>query len=375
MLTVNRKSFLAALDVVSRVAESKSTMPVLSTVQIIPQTDGTLALSCTDLYTSCTTFVAYEGDAPSGPCAVDVKPVMARAKLLPNGHARLAWTKDKLTLADGPRSYALRAIDHEQCPPIPGGAKAHSVVTLATSTLARAIDRVLFAVSEDETRPHLNSVLWEVTAGKLRLVATDGHRLSKHEEVTTGAATETMLVPLSAMRHIRRLVDPKRTGPGATVDVSREASNLFVKVEDVTIVSRLVDAQFPPYAQVIPAKGSYARCVSVDRKALASAVKAVSVASPAKTGSITLTFQADAIAVHAEDPDEGSADESVPACRVSTAADATDFRIGVNSAYIADVCAALPSETIIVSTGGPLDPILVTANDVSTVVVVMPIRL
>lgn len=395
MLTVNRKQFLSALDVVSRAAPTKATMPVLSNVQIAHGA-GRLHLACTDLYTSTSTSVPCDGDGIAA-CAVDARALIDRAKRLGNGHADLSLGADKLTVAEGTRRFAIPFHPVDDCPPIPEPT-GWPLVSLRAWNLTRAIDRVLYATSTDETRAHLNSVRWELTPGRLRLVATDGHRMALHDEPCAADALVEparklaqktaqpddepscgWLVALSAMVHLRRIVAAKGAD---SVHLSTDGTLLYVAVDyaaapRVTLSHRLVEASFPPYAQVIPSRASADRHVTVAREALLSAVKAVMGAASARTGAVTLTMHADCLDVHAESPEHGTADESLPASRILREADAEEpMRIGVNGRYLVDACEAADGSYVTLSTSGERDPILLYHGaGASTVAVIMPMRI
>jgi len=160
--------------------------------------------------------------------------------------------------------------------------------------------------------------------------------------------------------------------------IASDGRTVFLSCRGVEIAHRIVDATFPPYLQVIPARGSMARHSTCDRTTLIDALKAVSTAASERTGGVKLTFRADAIDVHAEDPEEGSADETVSASRVMGVAKkgekAGDFRVGVNARYLIDACACLSSDRVTIATSGELDPIVVTGEE-GSLAVVMPMRI
>jgi DNA polymerase-3 subunit beta len=230
----------------------------------------------------------------------------------------------------------------------------------------------------------------------MRLVATDGHRLSLHDEPIRGVTfpvkvsgkdtamrmrTESevsWLVSLSAVGHIRRLVGakPAKGEPSALATIGTDGKNLFVSCRGVDIATRLVEATFPPYAQVIP--GSSERKAIVSREALLSALQAVSTCTSKRTGGIKLTFADGSVRLFASDPDEGEADEKVAAsmgrgdgalCKLKP------LTIGVNASYMLDALTVLASDEVTLATSGELDPIVVRGKDESTLAIVMPMRI
>src|SRR6185503_5587361 len=131
---------------------------------------------------------------------------------------------------------------------------------------AELIAKTHFSISTDETRAHLNSALFEWDGDLVRMVTTDGHRLSKVDVKVTGRqASATMLIPLKAIHELRRLCDEMMaegsdaTARGADGErkkpellITQSGSSAFFQGAGMTFSVKLVDAQFPPYSQVIP---------------------------------------------------------------------------------------------------------------------------
>src|SRR5262249_34531152 len=153
------------------------------------------------------------------------------------------------------------------------------------AALRDMIDKTLFSVSNDETRFHLNGVLFESDGTKARMVSTDGHRLSKVERTLTGGPqlAAGVLIPKKGPVEIKRTVD----GVQGACDMAVHGGHCFVKTGDISLAVKLIDSQFPPYEQVIP-KGNDKVAV-IDRMPLLEALKRATLMS-SETRGIKMTI-------------------------------------------------------------------------------------
>lgn len=391
MLSVDRKALLAALETLKTITPKSGTLPVLSNVQLSAE-GGALRLAATDLYRAA--WLTLPGDG-SGTWsrAVDLRTTLDRAKRFRNGHCSIGPEgTNELSLTEGPRAFKMRGMDPADMPPMPSEDKASPVVTLDDATLAAALDRVLYAVSTDETRPHLNSVRFEVTATRLRLVSTDGHRLALWDTAVEAAPSRfpliedgqrkgeiTFLLALDGCTALRSMVAPKKGRASSPVSIATDGKTVFAKVRGVTLALRIVQAPFPPYAQVIPAHSE--RTVTCDRALLAEVVDAIGGCAPAHTGRIELTVDGKTLRVHTRDSQtESEANETIPVTVTGQGTlakrgvqAAGTFTIGVNAVYLKSALAEMTGDTVAIGLSGHLDPIVIRPPE-GGVTVVMPMR-
>jgi DNA polymerase-3 subunit beta len=239
--------------------------------------------------------------------------------------------------------------------------------------LARLIQRTIFSVSPDETRVHVNSALFEWSGDSVRMVTTDGHRLSKAEEsgIPTSAQA-TMLIPLRALHELRRLCDEAKGEGRSNITISQAGANAFFSVGDTQFSVKLVDATFPPYKQVIPQ--SSAHSVTAPRHTFGDALKAVSLASSDRTGAVKLSLAQGVLRITSESPESGNGFDEI-----SVDYSGPDLVIGFNAKYFQDVLGALDAEQVVLSLSGELDPAVLTpatgAEGSSFVGVIMPMRI
>jgi DNA polymerase-3 subunit beta len=383
-MQVDRKALLAALETLKTITPKGSTIPALSHVQLAAE-GGSLKLAATDLYRAA--WVTIPGDG-SGQWArsVDLRTALDRAKRFRNGHCELsAEGATVLSLTEGPRAFRVPGMDPEQCPPMPSEADAKALATVGDAALCAALDRVLYAVSRDQTREHLNSVRVEIHPKSIRLVSTDGHRLAMWDldvdtHVPQGLSACHFLVSLDGCEALRALCAPKKGRKPDPVVLTHDVKTVFARVRGVTLALRKVDAQFPPYAQVIPASSE--RTVTCDRALLAEVIGAIGGCASDRTSGITLSLTGEGtLRVHAQDPDKGEASETMAVTIAGPAhalgkrgENAGPFSIGVNATYLTDALAECTEKTVAIGFSTALDPIVIRPTE-GGVIVVMPMRI
>lgn len=355
----SKREMVSALTRIVRVSETKSTMPILSHVLFAVGAES-ISLYATDLFESLSCKVTA-ADTRGGTVAIPAKALLERVKMLPDGQVTIALVKDTVTIkADGSaRKFTLRHMPGEDFPKFRSASLP--TITVPSAKLASCIDRTLAMVSTDDTRPHLASLLVEIDGGKLRTVATDGHRLAVASESVDVAASLSVLVPRKSVATIRSLLDESEDAI-----LSTSGAHLFLRGE-IDYSTKLTDAQFPPWRQVIPA--SWLGTITVPSLRLKDAVKAVSVAAGANHG-VVLHVSETEVKLTATSPDNGEGEDVVA---VESPTGKPTVRIGVQGKFLVDVCDATGDCDLTVCLSGELDPMVVMPENGDTYVI-MPMR-
>ncbi len=375
-LTVPKKDLLRLVTRMQGVAERKSTMPVLSNVLLAVDGPSALRVAATDLYLALIGRIQVDV-SKGGSVAVPAKDLLERVRMMPEGPIQLASQDNATTTlkaAGSARRYTLRGMPGDDFPPLPSPAEGSPSLALDVGVMQELIAKTHFSISNDETRAHLNSALFEWDGDVVRMVTTDGHRLSKMEVKVTGRqASATMLIPLKAIQELRRLCDDlaaeSKEGGKAQLQITQSGSSAFFQGGGMSFAVRLVDAQFPPYTQVIPAQSE--KIVRVPRAAFAEALRAVSVAASERTGGVKLQLAQGTMRITTESPESGEGFDEIP---IEFAG--PTMTIGFNAKYFLDVLAALDEDDIELGLGGELDPAVVRpAGPRQFLAVVMPMRI
>jgi DNA polymerase III subunit beta len=380
-LTVAKKDLLRLVARMQGVAERKSTMPVLSNVLLAVDGPSALRASATDLYLALVGRVTVDV-SKGGSVAVPAKDLLERLRMMPDGPIHLSTQDNASTTikaAGSARRYTLRGMPGEDFPPVPGPSEGSPSLAIDVDVLQELVAKTHFSISTDETRAHLNSALFEWDGDVVRMVTTDGHRLSKMEVKVSGRqASATMLIPLKAIQELRRLCDDmsaeardgsKESTTKPQLQITQSGASAFFQGGGMTFAVRLVDAQFPPYGQVIPQQSE--KLVRVPRSPLADALKAVSVAASERTGGVKLSLTKGTLRITTESPESGEGFDEVPIEYAGS-----DMTIGFNARYFLDVLAALDEDDVELGFGGELDPAVVKpVGPRQFLAVVMPMRI
>ncbi len=387
-LTVAKKDLLKLVTRMQGVAERKSTMPVLSNVLLAVDGPNGLRIAATDLYLSLFGKISAEVHK-AGSVAVPAKDLFERVKMMPDGPIHIATQENATTTlkaSGSARRYTLRGMPGDDFPPLPVPAEGAPTLALEVEVLKALIDKTHFSISTDETRAHLNSALFEWDGDVVRMVTTDGHRLSKMEVKVAGRqASATMLIPLKAIQELRRLCDEamgeqiKEAGketPKAQLQITQSGSSAFFQLAGgMTFSVKLVDAQFPPYAQVIPQSSD--KQIRAPRAAFADALRAVSIAASERTGGVKIGLQGGTMRITSESPDSGDGMDEL-----AVDYSGPNITIGFNAKYFLDVLGSLDDEEVTLGLSGELDPAVLRPGNLNDkqgdkqfLAVVMPMRI
>lgn len=373
-LTVAKKDLLRLATRMQGVAERKSTMPVLANVLLAVDGPNAVRLSATDLY------LAISGKIPAevtrgGSVAVPAKDLLERVKMMPDGPIMVASHDNSTTTlkaAGSARRYTLKGMPGDDFPPLPAPSEGAPTLALDVSVLQQLIGCTHYSISADETRAHLNSAKFEWEGDLVRMVTTDGHRLSKMEVKVSGRqASAAMLIPLKAIQELRRLCDEAatETKDSPQIQITQSGSSAFFQSAGMTFSVKLVDAQFPPYQQVIPQ--STDKKLLAPRSALADALRAVSIAASERTGGVKLSLGDGKMRISSESPETGDGFDEIPIDYAGA-----PITIGFNAKYFLDVLGALDEDDVELGLGGDLDPAVIRpASDRRFLAVIMPMRI
>ena len=243
------------------------------------------------------------------------------------------------------------------------------------------IEKTSFSICSDETRPHINGALFQGDGKVVRMVTTDGHRLTKAEVKfeETGFYNFSMVVPNKAIGEIKRLLEDCT----AKVSIGSYEGSIFLRTEvevekrsegasaqnaEVMLAAKLIESDFPPYDQVIP-KG-HERTVLVTRMDLLEALKRVSVVSSDRTLGVKFTFSEGVINITVDNPAVGEGSESV-----DVGYEDDELSIGFNARYFIDVLSVLHCDEVNIELSGDLDPAVVKDTENTFVGVIMPMRI
>jgi len=331
-LTISREKLQEALVSVSAAVPAKTTLPVLANL-LLETTDRGLRISGTDLDIGVSMEVAADVEA-NGSITVPARKLSDIVRELSPAPVKLsAMGEQRIVLECGRSKFKLLGLPKDEFPAFPT-VDFKSSWRVKSGDLQKLISHTAFAVSVEESRPILNGVLWEIRPNRLRMVATNGHRLAKMELDFEGNVSADLIIPPKALEQVRRLFPADEE-----LEIGRGDNHIAFRSPFTSVYTRLIEGPYPPYDQVIPRDND--RVAILDKAVLNSALKRMAVVASDQTHRVKLTFNTALLKFSVQTPDLGEGQDEIP---VRYTGDPLD--IGFNGVYLLEILRYMPTEEI-----------------------------
>ncbi len=372
-----------ALSIVGRAVATRSTLPVLSNI-LLATDNGRLKLSATNLEIGITCWIGAKVDE-DGAVTVPARTLVDLVGALPDERVDMSLNvrTQTLNLKCGRFENNLRGLDASEFPLIPGPDDA-SAIRIDPKVLRSAINQVVFAAATEESRPILTGVFAQFTndasgAGQVTLAAADGFRLAvRSVPLLDPIATPiSVIIPARVLAELGRILgDQARLSGGqenpVAISITPSKSHVLFHLDDVDLVSQLIDGNYPDYNAIVPRKKE-ARVV-VNTAEMLKACKAASVFARESQNTVKLTITPGApgqIVVQSTSAETG---DNVG--QVDATVEGAPIEIAFNVKYLVDVLTAVRTEQIAVETTTPSSPgKFMPVNDGNLTCVIMPMHL
>ncbi len=371
--TIEKEMFLKALQKVQGIVEKRTSMPILSNV-LIEATDGErINLTATDLEVGMKSSYSALVKT-SGRITVSAKKLFEIVKELPNQEIRFVTKEnDWVEITCGKVQFNIVGLSPDEFPYFPD-VKQESLFEIENSLLKGMIEKTAYAICNDETKYNLNGIFAkvEVTAdgqNVLKMVATDGHRLS----IATGRLKGTVGPEL-----LKGVILPRKGVFEMKKVTEEDSGNLLfgfmdnsavIKRGDSYMVMRLVDGEFPDYNRVIPAAND--RVVTVAKEDFIHSVRRMAILSSEKFKGIMLDISSGGVKISSSNPELGDAREEL-----DVVYSGENFAVRFNARYLLDVLAVAETDRVEMKFRDELSPsIIVPEASDSFLAVIMPMRL
>ena len=362
--SISREALIKPLNLVAGVVERRQTLPILSNVLL--SLEGTqLSLTGTDLEVELIGRVEVEAGAIDGEITVPARKLVDICKSLPDS-SQIEFTVDsgKATVKAGRGRFTLSTLPATEFPSVDESA-GDQTLEIAQSVVKRLIDRTAFAMAQQDVRYYLNGMLLELKAGRLRMVATDGHRLAlctANEAVSTGDAA--IIIPRKGVLELSRLLDTDES-----IRLVIGSNHIRAANQQFTFTSKLVDGKFPEYERVLPKSAD--KTVIGQRLELRQAFTRTAILSNEKYRGVRLKLSTDTLDITANNPEQEQAEEVV-----AVEYQGDELEVGFNVSYLLDVLSVLDGEQIRLSlSDSASSALLEEADEGESLYVVMPMRL
>src|SRR5215212_6170739 len=337
--TTNDK-LLAPLQQVTWIVERRHTLPILSNV-LISAADGNVDFLATDLEVQITSRADLDGTAEGSVTAGARKLYDILRSLPEDGEVSLESKENRMTVRAGKSRFNLQTLPAADFPRMVEARDASKTLTLPQKALKDALGLVQFAMAVQDIRYYLNGVLFSVDKDTLRVVATDGHRLSFASQALQGdhGSVEAILPRKTVLELIKLLGDTDEP-----VELSIGSNQARFRFGSIEIVSKIVEGKFPDYQKVIPT--THKNRVSLDRATLAQSLNRAAILSNEKIRGVRLVFTKGALSIICTNNEQEEAEEGL-----AIEYDGDPLDIGFNISYLLDVLNHVESDTVTVTMG------------------------
>jgi DNA polymerase-3 subunit beta len=368
---IEKADLQRGLGRIQSIVEKRNSMPILANVLLeAEKSAGTIMLAATDLEVGIRSVHQATVSKP-GSVTVSAKKFYEIIRELPEESIEIEVSENfYLSIRCARARFSLAGTAAEEYPSLPDFAPG-KLAMLHPAVLSSMIDRTMYAASVDETRYNLNGVLFEMLqeSGKIRMIATDGHRLAMVER-TIGTEVEGLgsgvIIPRKGLGELKRLVDEDDADE---VSLGFEGNSGLVRKGDVTLMMRLIEGEFPNYEQVLPKEVPLR--VVVPAEELVRALRRVALLSAERSRAVRFELMKGRLVVSAKNPDLGEAQEEL-----DSDYDGEDMAIAFNATYLLDALQAAHCKEVELGFRDELSPAQVKpTDDADTLAVVMPMRL
>jgi DNA polymerase-3 subunit beta len=333
--SVSSNELLKQLQIAGGAIGSSPVLPILEDF-LFKIEDNKLIISATDLETSITTQIDVMSDA-NGIVAVPARILLDTLKALPEQPITFNVNDEnfgiEITSAYG--KYKLAGENGQDFPNIPEPDGVDSV-SLNAPTLTNAIAKTLFATSNDELRPAMTGVYFQVDFTKLIVVATDAHKLVKYTftDITSEVST-TFIVPKKALNLLKGALPS-----GGDIKLSFNKANAFFAFDDTTLVCRLIDSRYPDYNAVIPVDNP--NLLTLPRTDFQNSLKRIAIYANKTTNQVILNITPDSMTISAQDLDFSNEATEQLNCNY----EGEPVTIGFNAKFLVEMLGVLESDDI-----------------------------
>ncbi len=342
---VSSTDLLAHLQTIGRVINSKNTIPILDSF-LFSLKDNQLTLTASDGDTTLITSMQVADSEGDGVFAITAKTLLEPVRELPE--QPLTFDIDDTTLEifiyfqNGKYNFVgQQGDDYPRSPVLREDNVSFNVEVLS---LLNGINRTIFATADDELRPVMNGIYFDINEDEITFVSSDSHKLVRFQNKTVKAGTKAAFILPKKPATMLKNILPKEQGSVEVAFDDRIANFTFANYK---IICRLIEGRFPNYNSVIPQNNPFR--ITVDRLQLMSALRRVSHFSNQGSNLIKLQVENNKIVITAQDIDFSTSAEETVSCQYSD----MGVKIGFKSSFLVDILNNINSTEVVLELADP----------------------
>jgi DNA polymerase-3 subunit beta len=363
-IQILQENLIHALSRVSRITPQRPQLPILLTVKLEATKDG-LEITATNLETTETVWVGAKTEEEGSVC-VNAKTLQELIGTIPPGTVVLTRDNETLKVVSGGFDATLPATASREYPQTPTFSPGQNA-QIDKTIFMNALSTVLFAAATDESRPILTGVRVVVQPAESLFVATDGYRLSLKRLPVTLERVSTITIPARALSEIVKLSSEEKEETSLILGSAGE-NQLGFKIGETTLITRLLDGEYPNFERIIPK--THTTAVKIEREALLRAVRAAAIFARDNANIVRLEITKENIIVSANAAQTGK-----NAVELSADVEGDGGEIAFNSRFLIDFLTNFHEEEIVFQMTGALNSGLFKGSkDDSFLHIIMPVR-
>jgi DNA polymerase-3 subunit beta len=335
---INREELLLPLQQIVSVIEKRQTMPILSNVLLVIE-DDQLVLTGTDLEIQIIAKINIVAATP-GSISVPARKFLDICRLLPNGaEIKFEVVDDKVKIASSRSRFSLSCLPADNYPEF-AESELESQLFINAGKFKKALDKTVFCMANQDVRYYLNGLLLNVSNSKLKLVASDGHRLSIYEDIldqATGFAARIIL-PRKGVLELSRLLDD----PETELKIEFSSNNIRIFIKNLIFSAKLVDSKYPDFGKVF--QQEFFNQIHIQRQILKDALTRVAILSNEKFKGVTFDITPDSLKISTHNPEHDEAEEELIIEYTGE-----PLTIAFNAQYLLDAVSNLDSELAVLT--------------------------
>ena len=367
-LQVLQENLTKALTTCSRFASSRVQLPVLANVLLKTQKNK-LLVTATNLEISISISVGAKV-SKEGEITVPARVITDLVSNLGTGQISLQAEKEHLRIFSDNFESSISGMNSSDFPSVPQSIPAKSF-SLPGDDFSSSLEKVLYAVSNDETRPVLTGVLTILEKGEMTLVATDGFRLSRKKLKLKSVKDEgQLIIPKNALSEISRLAG---SDEALSFSYKKADNQIIVGVGDSVLASRVIEGEFPDFEKIIP-KDTKIK-VDLDKEEVLRAVKLASVIARDAANVVKLEISEGEVKLEAESSATGTQKTKIDA-KVKGLSGKKNLLIAFNYRFLEEFLGSVEGESVQMEFSESNSPaLLLDHKDDTFLHIIMPVRL
>lgn len=368
---VSSSNLLKELQSVAGVLNSNNTLPILDYF-LFKVTKGELEVSASDLETTMTTKITLEKSDSNGSTAVPARLLIDTLKTFADQPLSFDINDQThgIEISSDNGKYKLAGLNGEEFPKTPA-IEGAATIKIDSGVLHNAIIKTLFASGNDELRPAMSGVFFELGKEGSNFVATDAHKLVRyHRKDVVASKPASFVMPKKPLNLLKNLT----ASINADIELNYNGTNAQFSVDGVTLFCRLIDGKYPNYEAVIPKENP--NKLTIGRQPFLNSIRRISIFSNKTTHQVRLKIAGSELNISAEDLDfSNEANE-----RLTCNYEGEDMEIGFNSRFIIEMLNNLDTDQVVLemslpNRAGLLLPAENASENETLLMLVMPVML